>query len=89
MAVSEKSVTKRDSDDVLKYSFNEEGRTLGVDGFLSGKVGHKVEVTISTTNVANDTETYTFSDSGTTLFEIEVIYSDGTRQVLESAERIS
>ena len=89
MSNSSKSITKRDANDVLKYAFNEEGRTLAIDGFLAGKVGHKITLALSTTSVSDDTETYTFSDNGTDLFALKIIYTDGTRQVMSSAERIS
>jgi hypothetical protein len=58
---------------------------LGVDGFLTGKVGRKVELTL---NGAGDTETYTFSENGTVLYALEIIYTDSSREQLVSAERI-
>jgi hypothetical protein len=60
-------------------------------GFLQGKVGHKITLTIATTNVANDTEIVRYFDVvdavDVLLNEITVVYTDGTRAQLLSAER--
>jgi hypothetical protein len=76
-------------DNVLRGSFNSEDNSISVNGFLVGKIGRKVEQTISTTTVANDTETFVFSESGTILYSIRVIYTNGTRDILLSAERVA
>lgn len=89
MANTTKPLSKLDGNQVLQQVSNDVNGTLAVDGFLVGKVGHKVVLSISTTSVANDTETYTFSDSGSTLYQIKVIYTDGTRDLMISAERIA
>lgn len=89
MANTSKTMSKLDEGQVVKSAFNEVDKSITTNGFLVGKVGHKVELAISTTNVANDTETYTFSDNGTTLYSLEIIYTTGTRDVMLSAERIS
>jgi len=60
-----------------------------VSGFLTGKVGAKVEAVYSTTTIAGDTATFTYKDNGTTLYAIRVIYTDGSRNDILSAERIS
>jgi len=89
MANTSKQMSKLDSEQTLKGAFNEVDKSFTTNGFLVGKVGHKVELVISTTNVANDTETYTFSDSGIQLYQFKVIYVSGSRDVMLSAERIS
>lgn len=89
MSQINKPMTKRDDEQVLRSVYNDVNATISVDGFLTGKVGNKVEMAISTTNVANDTETYTYSDNATSLFAIKIIYTDGTRATMLSAERIS
>lgn len=87
------TTTKRTSDlsfeNVLRKSANEADGSLTVNGFLAGKIGHRVEMTIGTTNVANDTEQYDFYDVAVLLYSIEVIYTDATRETLMSAERIA
>jgi hypothetical protein len=62
---------------------------MSVDGFIVGKVGHKVTLAISTTTIANDTELYSFYDVAALLYQIRVIYTDGSRSQLLSAERIA
>ncbi len=89
MAITTKSQSNLDFQQTLKSSYNDVNATLSVDGFLVGKVGNKVTLAISTTNVANDTETYTFLDSATTLYQLRIIYTDGTRELMLSAERIA
>lgn len=77
------------SQNVLRAAFNDVDATLTVNGFLVGKVGRKVEQAISTTTVTDDTETFTFSENGTVLYSIRVIYTTGARSVMLSAERIA
>jgi hypothetical protein len=76
-----------DANQVIRSSYNDVNDTLSVDSFIVQKVGHKIEMTISTTNVANDTETYEYFDGATSLYEITVIYTSGTRETLLSVER--
>lgn len=89
MANTSKQMSKLDSEQTLKGAFNEVDKSFTTNGFLVGKVGHKVELAISTTSIVNDTETYTFIDSGTQLYQIQVIYTSGSRETMLSAERIS
>jgi hypothetical protein len=87
MSETQKPLSNRDYQQTLRASFNDSDKTLSVSGFLTGKVGHKVELSIATTNVANDTEVFSFSDSGTALYTLTIIYTDATRGTLLSAER--
>ena len=89
MSITTKPKSGLDGNQTLQKAYNDEGATLGVDGFIVGKVGHRVDLAVSTTNVADDTETYTFSDNSTQLYVIRLIYTDGTRELLSSAERIA
>jgi hypothetical protein len=82
-----KPASDLDATQTEQRSYNDVNSTFGVDGFLTGLVGRKVTLAISTTNVANDTETYTFSENGVQLYVYTVIYTDGTRTTLLSAER--
>lgn len=84
-----KNLSERDSGQTLQSAYNDVDATISTNGFLVGKVGHKVEAAISTTNVPNDTVTYTYYDSSLLLYQIEIIYADGTRQDMISAERIA
>jgi hypothetical protein len=89
MANSIKSATKIDSNQAIKAAFNDVDASLATSGFLTAKVGRRVELAISTTTIANDTETYTFIEDAATLYQIQVVYTNGTRETLLSAERIS
>lgn len=86
---TKKGLSDRDALQIFQASHNDVNSSLAVDGFLVGKVGRKVNLALATTTIANDTETYTFSENGTNLYSIRLIYTDGTRATLISAERIS
>ena len=87
MAESTKSLSTYDSAQVLQKSFNTEGSTLGVDGFVVGKVGRKIDRAVTTTTITDDTEVYTFTEDSNTLYVLTIIYTDGTRESLLSVER--
>lgn len=87
--MSSKAMSERDSGQTLRLSFNDANDTLGVDGFLTGKVGRKITLTLSTTSVLDDTETYEFLEGATSLYQLRIIYTDGSRELMLSAERIA
>lgn len=89
MSNSVKVESERDANQTLKFSFNDIDKSLTTTGFLTGLVGRKITQAISTTSAANDTATFTYSESGTTLFAVKVIYTDSTWATMISAERIS
>ena len=89
MSITQKPLSHLDYEQTMQSSYNDVNATLSVDGFLTGKVGRKVELAISTTTIVDDTETYSFSENGTALYTLRIIYTDGTRALMISAERIS
>lgn len=89
MSKSLKPPTDLDFEQAVQHAFIDENDCVSVDGFLTGLVGRKVTLAISTTTIANDTETYTFSENTVTLYVIKIIYTDGSRATLLSAERIA
>jgi len=89
MPITQKPLSHLDYEQTMQSSYNDVNATLSVDGFLTGKVGRKVELAISTTTIVDDTETYSFSENGTALYTLRIIYTDGTRALMISAERIS
>ena len=89
MVISAKQPSKQDANQTLKGSYNDVDLSITVNGFLVGKIGRKIAAAISTTNIANDTETYTFSEDSITLYVYKVIYTDGTRAGILTAERIA
>lgn len=84
-----KPLSQQDPGETQQYSFNDVDATHTVNGFLVGVVGRKVTLTISTTNVANDTETYVFSENSVNLYTFVIVYTDGTRTTLSTATRIA
>jgi len=89
MSNTTKAPSDLDYSQTLQGAYNDVNSTISTDGFLVGKVGRKIILSISTTSVANDTETYTFSESGTNLYALKIIYTSGTRDLMISSERIS
>ncbi len=90
MALSSKPLADLDGSQVLQSGYNTVDSTISVNGFVVGQVGNSIVLAISTTNVANDTETYTFSETlRGQLYQIQIIYTDGTRTQLLSVTRIS
>lgn len=84
-----KPLSQQDPGETAQYSFNDVDATITANGFLVGVVGRRVTVTISTTTVANDTETYVFSEQfgALALYTFVLVYTDGTRTTLISATR--
>lgn len=87
MADTSKPKSQQDANQTLQYAYNDVDATLSVNGFLVGKVGHKIVQSITTTTLPNDTEVFQFSDSGTPLYTLTIIYTDGSRATFLSAER--
>jgi hypothetical protein len=87
MSITTKQPTKLDYEQSIQGAYNDVNATLSVDGFLTGKVGHKVSLALTTTTIADDTEVYTFEDNGTILYEITIVYTDDSRSLMVSAER--
>lgn len=74
-------------ENVLRSAHNEVTATIGVSGFVTAKVGHRITQTVTTTNTADDTLVFNYFDGTTALMELTVIYTDGTRETLLSVER--
>lgn len=87
MSTTEKKMSPKDQEQVIRQVQNDVNGTLGVDGFLVGLVGRKVVISTTTTTVTGDTSLFTFSENGNTLYVLKLIYSDGTQTQLLSAER--
>lgn len=87
MSNTSKTFSERDANQTLQAAFNDVDASLTSAGFLVGKVGRKVIMSISTTTVASDTQTYAFSENGTALYSLKLIFTDNTYATLISAER--
>lgn len=87
MSFTKKALTDKDPGQTLQGSFNDEDNTIGVNGFLVGLVGRRIDLTITSTTVSGDTENYAFSENGTALYTLKIVYTDGTRSQLLFAQR--
>jgi len=89
VGATNKTQAIKSGENVLRSTFNEEDFSLTTNGFLVGKLNRKIDFAYSTTNVANDTITIAFSEAGTALYTLKLIYTTSSRVDLLSAERIS
>lgn len=83
MAQTQKPLSNRDGSQTLQASYNDVNDTLGVDGFVVGKVGRKI---VRSTPSAT-TEQYDFSEDSVLLYTILITYTDATLETLVSVER--
>ena len=87
MAISSKRPSALDGFQTLKQSFIDNISTLSVDGFVTSKVGHRIERSVETTTITNDTEVFQYFDENILICELTIIYTDGSREELLSVER--
>lgn len=89
MASTSKIMTQKDADQSTRSSYNDVNASLTVDSFLVSAVGRRVAQAITTTTIANDTAVFTFSENSgaTTLYQITIVYTDGTRTTMLTATR--
>ena len=83
MSKTDKTMSDRDFQQTLKLSFNDVDASVTTNGFLIAKVGRKVEIDVSGGSVA----IYIFKESGVTLYQYTLTYTDASRTILVSAER--
>lgn len=83
MSITTKPPTKLDYEQAIQGSFNDMNSTLSVDGFIVGKVGHKVVRTAPSGTV----EVYSFYDNSTLLYEITITYTTSTKEEIAQVER--
>jgi hypothetical protein len=84
---TQKPMSLKDSGQVLKSALNDIDNSLSTSGFLTGKIGRKITQAITTTTITDDTEVFTFLETGTVLYALTIVYTDGTRTLMLSAER--
>jgi len=89
MAKTTKKGSKKDGLQTLQMAYNDVDASITTNGFLVGKIGHKVTLTISTTTVADDTETYSFFDGTDLLYQIRLVYTSAAKTQMISAERVA
>lgn len=86
MAKSDKPMSERDGQQTLQLAFNDVDDSLTTNGFLTGLVGRTITAAQSN---GGATVTYTFSESGVTLYTIQVNYTDSTQATFLSATRLT
>jgi hypothetical protein len=82
MSDTTKTMSQRDADQTLKSAFNDIDCSYTNSGFLTAKLGRKIEI-----GGASNVETYTFIENGVTLYVLTLTYSSPTKETLVSAER--
>lgn len=87
--ITRKQQSGLDAAETAQKSFNDSDASFNVNGFLVGVVGRRIDLAISTTTIANDTETYSFSENSNPLYALKVVYTDGNRTTMLFAVRIS
>lgn len=89
MSKTTKKGTRKDGMQTLQMAFNDVDASITTNGFLVGKIGHKVTLEIVTTNMMSDSELYTFLDGEELLYQIKLVYTDAGKTQLLSAERVA
>ena len=83
MSNTTKPISTEDSNNVLRYAFNDSDRTIAVGGFVATKVGHKVTRTVISALI----DDYSFFDSSTLLYTIRVTYNNSSHDEINQVER--
>jgi len=81
--VTSKDTPRIDADNTLRQAFNVEDKSITVNGFLVGKVGHKVVRTVVSATV----DDYSFYDGTTLLYTFRITYNNAAHDEVDQAER--
>ena len=84
MSDTTKPFSEYSQNQISQKIYNNDG-TIGVNGFIVGKIGHK----IIKANTDAVTEDYSFLDGSTLLYKIRIVYVDATKEDLSTVERIA
>jgi hypothetical protein len=85
MANLVKERTKLDHQQVQEFSFNDVDKSVTVAGFISSKVGNKIE----RTPVSSSIDDYSYFDGTNLLYTLRVTYSSSSKDQVNSVERIA
>jgi hypothetical protein len=85
MAETTKPLSERDYAQTLRGSFNDSDKSFTVNGFVTAKVGHR----IVRTDYLTTGDDFSFYDGVNLLYTIRVSYTDSSKSVLSSVERIA
>lgn len=83
MSHTTKPLSERDHQQTLRSSYNDVDASLQVSGFLTGKVGHRVEVV----NFSATVDDISFYDNAVLLYTLRITYNNSDHDALVSAER--
>lgn len=78
-----KQTSNMSEENVLRQIHNEIDGTISTNGFLVGKVGHKVTRTVISPTV----DDYSFFDVATLLYTIRITYNNASHDEINIAER--
>jgi hypothetical protein len=87
-----KPFSERDGSQALQGSFNTVDKSLTTNGFLVGLVGHKISrIDTAAPNLGSAVagDDFAFSDNGNLLYTIRILYSDISKSIFTSAERVT
>lgn len=85
MSNTTKPFSEYDQPQIFKKTYNTNNDTLGVDGFIVGKIGRKITRTL----FDSVTEDYEFFESSVSLYKLRIIYTTSALDTLLSVERIA
>lgn len=83
MSQTTKSLSERDANQVLQSSYNDVNDTLGVDGFIVGKLGRKIIRTATSATI----DDFSFYEGSTLLYTIRITYDTSTHDNINQVER--
>lgn len=80
-----KQASNLSNENVLRSAHNEVDASITTNGFLVGKVGHKIVRTI----VSPIVDDYSFYDGTTLLYTLRITYNNASHDDVDQAERIT
>lgn len=72
-------------ENAIKQAFNIEDKSITTNGFLVGKIGHKVVRTV----VSGTVDDYSFYDGTNLLYTFRITYNNSSHDEIDQAERIA
>jgi len=83
--VTSKSPTNLSSENTLRGAFHDVDASITTNGFLVGKVGHKITRSVVSATV----DDYSFYDGTTLLYTLRITYDNAAHDNVNEAERIA
>jgi hypothetical protein len=81
--ITNKKTSELSMENVLRHIHNQQDATIGVNGFITLKQGHR----ITRVDIDSLTEDYSFFDGTTLLYTIRIVYTNITQDKIASVER--